>query len=432
MYRNDRDATSSSVGVPPPAAAPRETAPALPAAFNRLAWSNLAAQSAEQIGLAAAPLVAVLALGAGAGETGLLQTAQTLPFLLLSIPAGILADRLSRRRLMASAEMLRALSLIAILVLAQAGLLTLPLLALLGFVGACGTIGYSVAAPALVPLLVQPKALAAANGRIELARTVAFTAGPALGGALVGWTGAAAAFALASLASLAAVALLSGIDEPARPKRRDQHVLEDLREGAAFVLGHRLLRPVLLTQILFNAAFFMLQAVYVPYAVDHLGLSASQVGLTLGIYGCGMILGALYAARIMRALPFGTVIAIGPVMGLAAALVMVATLLWPSPLLAALSFFLIGAGPILWVISTTTLRQAVTPPALLGRVSALALVTWGARPVGAALGALIGGLYGAPACLVVAAFIFLGQAVVILASPVPRLAKQPGLAGEGI
>ena len=56
--------------------------------FPRLAWSNLAAQSAEQIGLAATPLVAVLALGAGAGETGFLQTAQTLPFLILAIPAG--------------------------------------------------------------------------------------------------------------------------------------------------------------------------------------------------------------------------------------------------------------------------------------------------------------------------------------------------------
>src|SRR5262249_32852298 len=68
----------------------RRRAP-LPPAFNRLAWSNLAAQSAEQVGLAAAPIVAVLALGAGAGETGILQTAQTLPFLLLAIPLGVLA-----------------------------------------------------------------------------------------------------------------------------------------------------------------------------------------------------------------------------------------------------------------------------------------------------------------------------------------------------
>src|SRR5438105_2386486 len=92
----------------------RRRAP-LPPAFNRLAWSNLAAQSAEQVGLAAAPIVAVLALGAGAGETGLLQAIQTLPFLLLAIPAGLLADRTPRRRLMVIGESLRVLSFISIL-----------------------------------------------------------------------------------------------------------------------------------------------------------------------------------------------------------------------------------------------------------------------------------------------------------------------------
>jgi MFS family permease len=79
----------------------------LPTAFKRLAWSNLAAQSAEQIGLAATPIIAVLAFGAHEGATGALQTAQTLPFLLGSIPAGVLVDRMSRAHLMASAEALR-------------------------------------------------------------------------------------------------------------------------------------------------------------------------------------------------------------------------------------------------------------------------------------------------------------------------------------
>src|SRR2546430_13163836 len=83
----------------------------LSSALKRLAWSNLAAQSAEQISLAAAPIVAVLALGAGEGATGALQTAQTLPFLLMSIPAGVLADRMSRARLMAGAESVRLLAL---------------------------------------------------------------------------------------------------------------------------------------------------------------------------------------------------------------------------------------------------------------------------------------------------------------------------------
>src|SRR5438445_11407517 len=109
-------------------------APRLPPTFNRLAWSNLAAQSAEQIALAAAPIVAVLLLGVAEGSTGVLQTALTLPFILFAIPAGLIADRIPRRVLMAGSEALRAASLLGILALIWLNLLTVPLLALLGFV----------------------------------------------------------------------------------------------------------------------------------------------------------------------------------------------------------------------------------------------------------------------------------------------------------
>src|SRR5260370_13664190 len=174
----------------------------LPPTFNRLAWSTLAAEPAEQVALAAAPIVAVLLLGAGEGQTGLLQTAVTLLFVLFAIPAVFLADRLSRRRLMATAEGLRAGALLAILIALWLGILSLPLLALLGFVAVCGTVVYSVATPSLVPSLVSPQALPAANARIELARTVAFAGGPALGGMLVGWIGAGPAFGFAAALSV--------------------------------------------------------------------------------------------------------------------------------------------------------------------------------------------------------------------------------------
>jgi predicted MFS family arabinose efflux permease len=397
----------------------------LPAKFKRLAWSNLAAQSAEQIGLAATPIVAVLALGAQEGATGALQTAQTLPFLLASIPAGVLVDRMSRARLMASAETLRVASLLAVLALMMLGALTLPLLAALGFIGACGTVVYGVAAPALVPSLVERDALPAANGRIELARTTAYAGGPALGGALVGWIGGAPAFAVAAALSAVAVVLLAGLAEPARPRTSPAHPLRDVREGVAFVLQHRLLRPILITQFIFNTALFVIQAVYVPYAIHRLQLSATGVGLTLAAFGTGMVVGALSAARIMGRLPLGAVIAIGPISGFIAALVMVLTIVVPSAWLAGASFFLMGAGPIVWVVSTTTLRQTVTPDHLLGRVSATNSLAYSARPIGAALGALIGGFFGAEACLIVAAVGFLAQAVVILLSPVIRLENQP-------
>jgi MFS family permease len=130
-------------------------------------------------------------------------------------------------------------------------------------------------------------------------------------------------------------------------------------------------------------------------------------------------------------LPFGTVIGLGPVTGLAGAAVMASTTFIPSPWLAGLSFFLLGVGPILWVISTTTLRQSVTPPRLLGRVSAINIMSYGARPVGAALGAIVGGLYGAEACLYLAVVIFGAQALVILMSPAVSLARQPEMVGDG-
>jgi predicted MFS family arabinose efflux permease len=406
--------------------------PRLPPTFNRLAWSNLAAQSAEQVALAAAPIVAVLMLGVGEGQTGLLQTALTLPFILFAIPAGLLADRFSRRALMAGAEALRAAALLGILALIWSGLLTLPLLGLLGFIAVCGTVAYSVAAPALVPSLVPPQSLPSANARIELARTVAFAGGPALGGVLVGWVGAAPAFAVAAALSLSAVALLSGIYEPAREPAPARHPLREIREGAAFVFQHRLLRPVFATQFIFNIAAFLVLAIFVPYAVRHLGLSASGVGTTLAMYGVGMVVGALSATRVMQRLPFGAVIALGPVTGFVAAAVLALTTAVPSPLLAGLGFFLLGAGPILWVISTTTLRQSVTPPRLLGRVSAINIMSYGARPVGAALGAIVGGLYGAEPCLYLALAIFGAQALVILLSPAVGLTRQPDMVGDGV
>jgi predicted MFS family arabinose efflux permease len=281
-----------------------------------------------------------------------------------------------------------------------------------------------------VPSLVAPSQLPAANARIELARTVAFASGPALGGVLVGWVGAAPAFGFAAALSVIAVVLLSGIYEPARQPVPRRHPLQDIKEGAVFVLHHPLLRPVFITQFIFNTASFLLLAVFVPYAVRHLGLTATGVGTTLAMYGVGMVVGALLATRVMRRLAFGTVIGLGPVTGFVAAAVMALTTIVPTPLLAGLSFFLLGVGPILWVISTTTLRQSVTPPSLLGRVSAINIMSYGARPLGSALGAVVGGFYGAQACLYLATAIFGLQALVILASPAVSLARQPEMVGE--
>ena len=421
-------ATSNTAAVCPPTQPPMPNT-TLPRPFIALSGANLAAQSAEQISLAAVPIVAVLLLQAGPGQIGLLTAAQSLPFLLLAIPLGLLADRRSRRGLMALAEGLRAVSLLGLLLATVSGRLSIPLLALLGCIGAAGTVGFSVAAPALVPALVPRGLLAAANGRLELARSAAFAAGPALAGALVSWAGAGAAFGLAAVLSVLAVLLLLQLQEPPRPPAPARHPLLELQDGARLVWGHALLRPVLLTAVAWNLAWFVLQAAYVPYAMRTLGLDASGVGLTLATYGAGMVIGALLAPRVLSALPFGTVVVVGPACSVLASAVMVATLLRPSGWLAGVSFFLFGVGPILWTISSTTLRQAVTPHAMLGRVSAIFLtVNMGARPLGAALGGVVGTVWGAPACLVLALLGFCVQALVIFNSPVRGLLHLPAAA----
>jgi hypothetical protein len=186
--------------------------PILPATFNRLAWSNLAAQSAEQIALAAAPIVAVLSLGVAEAETGLLQTALTAPFVLFAIPAGLLIDHIPRRTLMAGAEAVRATALAAIVLLIWLGWLTLPWLALRS-----GTRRRS--------------------GWVGRGRTgVRICRGP-----LRDCRGAARRHLRAGAAERCTAPSAAG--DP-----------------------RALLRPVFVTQFIFNAGSFLLLAVFVPYA----------------------------------------------------------------------------------------------------------------------------------------------------------------------
>jgi len=304
--------------------------------------------------------------------------------------------------------------------------LSLAALAVLGFIGAAGTVGFSVAAPALVPALVPQQALARANARLELARSAAFAAGPALGGALVAWAGASTAFVGATVLSTLATMLLLRLPASPRATGPARHVLDELRHGAGLVWRDPLLRPVMWTAVVWNLAWFVLQAAYVPYAMRRLGLTADAVGFTLGCYGAGMLIGATLATRVTRALPFGAAVLLGPLMSVLAAAAMLATLWWPTAWAAALSFVLFGAGPLVWTVTTTTLRQTLVPTRVLGQVSAIFLtVNAGARPLGAALGGVVGSMWGDTACITLAAIGFVLQALVISGSPVRVLRTLP-------
>ena len=170
-----------------------------------------------------------------------------------------------------------------------------------------GTVGFTVAAPALVPTLVPRDDLARANARIELARSIAFAAGPAVAGALVAWAGAGTAFVLATALSTFAVLWLLRLPAVPPPRGATRHWLDELRHGAGLVWRDPLLKPVMWTAVVWNIAWFVLQAAYVPYAMRHLGLDAGGVGFTLGCYGAGMLVGATLAARAARS---GSVISV--------------------------------------------------------------------------------------------------------------------------
>lgn len=395
---------------------------ALPSAFHKLAFSNLMAQSAEQLTLAAVPIVAVLLLQAGPGEIGVIAAVQSLPFLLLSIPLGLLADRISRKKLMLISEWLRVVALIVLIAAMLLNHISVTLLACVGFVAAVGTVGFSVSAPSLVPALVDNQNLAQANGRLELARSMAFAGGPALAGALIAWLGGATSFVLSLMLSLAAVGFLSQIREPIRKATPERHPWLEIKEGAHFVWTHSLMRPILLTSVAWNISWFVLQAIYVPYAIRTIGMNASEVGLTLACYGIGMVMGSLLASRVVSIMPFGVAILLGPLFSLIAASVMALSVWAPYVGLAALSYFLFGFGPIIWTITSTTLRQSVTPNSMMGRVTAINMVAGtGARPIGALIGGLVGEMGSDLISLMVVVAGFGVQAIVIFFSKVRSL-----------
>ena len=389
------------------------------------------AQSAEQLTLAAVPIVAVLVLQAGPGEIGIIAAVQSLPFLLLSIPLGLLADRMSRKRLMLMSEVLRVCALMVLIVAMSLEQISVPLLACVGFLAAVGTVGFSVSAPSLVPALVGSQQLAQANGRLELARSMAFAGGPALAGALIAWMGASTSFVLSLMLSLAALGFLRQIQEPIRQAAPDRHPCLELKDGAHFVASSHLLRPILLTSIAWNISWFVLQAIYVPYAIRTLGMGSSEVGLTMACYGVGMIAGSLLASRIVSMMPFGQAILLGPFFSVAAACVMALTHWFPSVLVAGFAYFLFGFGPIIWTITSTTLRQTVTPNPMMGRVTAINIVAGtGARPLGALLGGFVGEMGSDLASLLVVVAGFSVQAILITLSKVRSL-KSLSEAQEG-
>jgi predicted MFS family arabinose efflux permease len=212
---------------------------------------------------------------------------------------------------------------------------------------------------------------------------------------------------------------------PAQPAVRPRFV-DSIKTGARFVLKHDLLRGIGLCAIFWNFAFFSLLAIWAPLALTVLKLDPATLGLAQSALGAGQITGALIAPYTSRAFAPLVTLIFGPaisVVGVALFLVAPQFDRFAGP---AVGFFLIGFGPMLWLICQTTVRQLVTPAHLMGRVNAtLQTAMYGMRPLGALAGGLVASFAGLEAALILVSISFALSALSILLSPLARLRAFP-------
>ncbi|MFQ0992163.1 MFS transporter [Gilliamella apicola] len=390
--------------------------------IHKISYSNLCAQFSEQIIIAVLPIIAVLSMSASAAETAFIQMINTLPFLLLSIPMGVIADRVSRKKLMIIIEIVRATAIFILFYLTFSGSLSINKIALFGFFIAMGTVIYSVASPALVASFVIKEQLINANRSIEIAKSVAFTAGPALGGILASYLSGGLAFILAfSLSIVSAVFLICLPKEPLIEKS-GRNIIQELCDGLIFLIKNKYLMPITITAFVFNLSQYLLLSIFAYYVINNLYFTSFEVGASLSLIGLGMLIGSFLYKIISKKINFGLQLTLGPISAFMASILMFLTLIYSAKILVFIAFFFFGFGPIIWTISTVSLRQLVTPSNMIAKVSSVIMtVTFGARPLGAAIGVYISVNFGVNSCIFAVFLGFLIQLIIILFSKPAKL-----------
>jgi MFS family permease len=386
-------------------------------AFRRLWAASSLSNLADGVLKVALPLVAVRYTRSPALVGGLAFTL-TLPWLLFALPAGALADRLDRRRLMFGANLGRALVVAALVVTIALDLGSIWVLyaAALG-IGISETI-YDTSAQSILPQIVRRDQLSRANGRLYAAELMANEfVGPPLGGVLVA-AGVALAFATPAGLWLVAVGALLLVRGPFRIARDAPTTIRaDIAEGLRYLWRNRLLRTMAIMTGGFNFASNATFAILVLYAVgpgSAMQLSEPAFGVLLATVAAGSLVGSLIAERVEKRLGRARALALA---FLLAALLVGAPGVTAEPVLIGLAFFVGGVAIVTANIIIVSLRQTITPGKLLGRVnSGYRLFGWGTRPLGAVAGGLLGQLLGLrPVFLVMGALtltLLLGMKVV--------------------
>jgi len=386
-----------------------------------------------QVTQLAVPLVAALILDASPFEFALLGTVQLLPFIFLSLPAGVWVDRLRRRPIMIAGDMGRA-ALLATIPLAYAlDSLTMLQLYAVGLAVGTLTVFFDVAYQSYLPSVVDRSQLVDGNSKLEISRAASQIAGPGLAGILIGAITAPLAILVDAVSFVGSGILLLWIRRP-EPKPEhpvDEHgrrtsMRQEIVAGLRYVIGNRSLRAIAMTTGSTNLITSMVFAIFVLYQVRELGLDAAAIGIILGLGNLGALAAALTVSRVSSAVGVGRTIVLAIALDVPAAwLLAIAPASFPAP-------FLIGAGLLLGVatiyynVNQVSYRQAITPAAMQGRMNAtMRFIVWGTIPIGSLLGGVLGEMVGLREVIVLGAVLSFVPLIPIVFSPVRSIREMP-------
>lgn len=390
------------------------------AAYRRIFGSILIGSFGVQMTALALPLTAAVLLNATPTQMGLLAALEVLPFALLSLPTGVLLDRVRKLPLYVLGEAALAVAVVSVTVAWWFGGLTMTWLYVVGFVlGLVNTVAGS-ASQIVLTQIVPRERLVEAYAKNALAHSASEIMGPALAGALIKLVTAPVTLAINGLLLAASTLVLTGLRVP-EPDLRREPFFAALRDGLRFVFTHRLLLTLAALVGAWHVCYFAAFAVQILYATRELGMREATVGLSYMMVGAGTVVASVLGPRVSQRLGPGPTMTLG--FGLSALGWLIAAAA-PKGALGVAGFAVMltcfGAGAIFIFINFIAIRQAVTPTHLLGRMTSTMrwLILSPAVP-GALLGGWLGETFGLRAALLFAALG--GLALTAVAWRLPRI-----------
>jgi MFS family permease len=388
----------------------RSTAAGFGRRFHHLWAASAASNLADGVILLAAPLLAIQLTRSPALVAGV-TVAFTFPQTVAAVPAGVLADRASRARVIAVANLLRMVAAGGLAAAAGTGALTLAILysgvALIG----AAEMTADTTTHAAIPQVVERGRLAAANSRIQGTQIALndFVGAP-LAGLLVA-TAAVAALALPAVLFGLAALLVLRVATPRHAPRPGSSLRGDVVEGIAFMWRSHLVRDLALAAAVCNLASTAFFSVLVLHAVapGPMGLDESAYGLLIAAVALGAIGGAVLAERLERLLGLAVIFRAGVALGAAVFALPIAT---SQAWALGGAFVVLGAAGMCLNVALACLGQLLIPDALLGRVTGAArLIAMGSVPLGGVIGGVIGSSAGLPAVFAFASLTLLAALV---------------------